>query len=228
MEGVTARISVVVPARNEAKTIARALSRLREPGVVEVIVVDGGSTDETRAIAAPLADRVIEAPPGRARQMNAGAAAARGDILLFLHADSILPRGFAAVVVAACERAIGGRFDVTLDAPGILFRVIERGINWRSRWTGLFTGDQGLFIRRAVFEDLGGFPEQPLLEDLALARAMKRRGPVAALRERIATSARRWQRHGVVRTVLLMWWIRGRWALGADPAELARRYRDAR
>jgi rSAM/selenodomain-associated transferase 2 len=225
---VAPSISIVVPARNEAGAIAATLAPLREPEVLEVIVVDGGSSDATAERARPLADRVLEGPVGRARQMNAGGAVARGDVLLFLHADSLVPAGFAAAIVGACRGAIGGRFDVRLDAPGLAFRVIERAINLRSRWSGLFTGDQGLFIRRDAFEALGGFPDQPLCEDLALSKAMKRHGRVAALRLRITTSARRWQRHGVARTVLLMWWIRARYALGADPAALARIYGDAR
>ena len=139
-----------------------------------------------------------------------------------------MPRGFAAAIVAACERAIGGRFDVALDAEGLRFRIIETAINLRSRLSGLFTGDQGLFIRADVFRELGGYPDQPLLEDLALSRAMRRRGRVAALRERLRTSGRRWQRHGTVRTVALMWWIRGLYALGVSPKRLARLYRDTR
>jgi len=225
---VSGHISIIVPTRNESETIAVTLAPLREPGVLEVIVADGASRDDTREIAQSLADRVIEAPPGRARQMNAGAAAARGEIMLFLHADTIVPRGFAAAIVAACERAIGGRFDVALDAEGLRFRIIETAINLRSRLSGLFTGDQGLFIRADVFRELGGYPDQPLLEDLALSRAMRRRGRVAALRERLRTSGRRWQRHGTVRTVALMWWIRGLYALGVSPKRLARLYRDTR
>ncbi len=225
---MSGHISIIVPTRNESETIAVTLAPLREPGVLEVIVADGASRDDTREIAQSLADRVIEAPPGRARQMNAGAAAARGEIMLFLHADTIVPRGFAAAIVAACERAIGGRFDVALDAEGLRFRIIETAINLRSRLSGLFTGDQGLFIRADVFRELGGYPDQPLLEDLALSRAMRRRGRVAALRERLRTSGRRWQRHGTVRTVALMWWIRGLYALGVSPKRLARLYRDTR
>ena len=225
---MSGRISIIVPTRNESETIAVTLAPLREPGVLEVIVADGASRDDTREIAQSLADCVIEAPPGRARQMNAGAAAARGEILLFLHADTIVPRGFAAAIVAACERAIGGRFDVALDAEGLRFRIIETAINLRSRSSGLFTGDQGLFIRADVFRELGGYPDQPLLEDLALSRAMRRRGRVTALRARLRTSARRWQRHGTVRTVALMWWIRGLYALGVSPKRLARLYRDTR
>ena len=160
--------------------------------------------------------------------MNAGAAVARGEILFFLHADTIVPEGFAAAIVAACRDAIGGRFDVVLDAPGFAFRVIEKAINLRSRWSGVFTGDQGLFIRRDAFKDLGGFAERPLLEDLQLSRAMRRRGPVAALRQRVRTSARRWQRHGVFHTVALMWWIRTLSFLGVSPERLARIYRDSR
>ncbi|MET0152742.1 MAG: TIGR04283 family arsenosugar biosynthesis glycosyltransferase [Candidatus Binatia bacterium] len=222
------QISVIVPALNEAATITGTLARLREPEVLEVVVVDGRSEDGTAAIARPLVDRVIEASAGRARQMNAGAGVARGDVLFFLHADTAPPRGFAAAIVAACDDAIGGRFDVELDAPGLAYRVIEAAINLRSRWSGLFTGDQGLFVRRDVFESLGGYPDLPLLEDLALARAMKKRGRTAALRMRLRTSARRWQRHGVLRTVALMWWIRALYFLGVAPERLARLYPRAR
>jgi rSAM/selenodomain-associated transferase 2 len=225
---VSGAISIIVPTRNEAETIATTLAPLREREVLEVIVVDGASRDETRTIAKALADLVIEAPPGRARQMNAGARAARGDILLFLHADTLVPRGFASAIVSACAGAIGGRFDVTLGAPQRRFRIIETAINARSRWSGLFTGDQALFIRADVFRELGGYPDQPLLEDVALARAMKRRGAVAALRARVRTSARRWQRHGTLRTIALMWWIRALYALGVSPRRLARLYREAR
>ena len=225
---MSGRISIIVPTRNEEQRIAQTLGCLREPEVLEVIVVDGGSEDRTREIARSLVDRLVEASPGRARQMNAGARLARGDVLLFLHADAIVPPGFGAAIVAACSASIGGRFDVELDARGAIFRVIEWTINLRSRWSGLFTGDQGLFVRRDFFEALGGYPDQPLLEDLALSKAMKRRGRIAALRARLRTSARRWQRHGPLRTVALMWWIRALYFLGASPQRLARLYLDAR
>lgn len=225
---MTAGISIIIPARNEARRIGETLERLREPQVGEVIVVDGESVDRTREIAAALADRVITAAAGRARQMNAGAALAQGDILFFLHADTAVPPGFAAAIVAACSHAVGGRFDVELDGPGRALRLIATAINLRSRWSGLFTGDQGLFIRRDVFEALGGYPDQPLLEDLALSRKMKRAGSVAALPLRLRTSARRWRERGVVRTVLLMWWIRSLYFFGVSPERLARLYRDAR
>ncbi|MBI2964015.1 MAG: TIGR04283 family arsenosugar biosynthesis glycosyltransferase [Deltaproteobacteria bacterium] len=225
---MSGEISIVVPTHNEAAAIAATLARLREPEILEVIVVDGGSDDGTPDLARPLADRVLETSAGRARQMNAGARTARGSILFFLHADTRVPEGFGADIVAACARAIGGRFDVELDAPGVVFRLIESAINLRSRWSRLATGDQGLFLRREVFEALGGYPEIALLEDLALCAKMKRRGRLAALRSRVRTSARRWQRHGTLRTVLLMWWIRSLYALGASPGRLARLYRPAR
>ncbi|MGH7819710.1 MAG: TIGR04283 family arsenosugar biosynthesis glycosyltransferase [Candidatus Binatia bacterium] len=224
-----ARVSIIVPARNEERVIAATLAPLREPDVLEVIVADGESEDATAKVAAPLADRVLRSPPGRARQMNAAARIAIGDILFFLHADSRVPAGFARAIVDACgEGAIGGRFDLELDAPGIGYRIVENGINLRSRWSGLFTGDQGLFIRRQAFSRLGGFPDQPLFEDLALAAAMKQAGRVASLRLRIRTSARRWRRSGIVRTVLFMWWLRALYFLGVSPDRLATLYREVR
>jgi rSAM/selenodomain-associated transferase 2 len=223
---MSATISIVVPTLDEEATLAATLGRLREPEVREVIVADGGSTDRTRAIAAPLADRVIEAPRGRASQMNAGAAAASGDVLLFVHADTRMPRGFAAAIVRAlADRAVvGGRFDVELDEPGFLYWMIGTAISLRSRWTRLFTGDQAMFVRREVFARLGGFPDQPLMEDLALSIALRRAGKIACLRERVTTSARRWREHGVVRTVVLMWTIRALYAAGVSPRTLARFY----
>ncbi|MGH7857937.1 MAG: TIGR04283 family arsenosugar biosynthesis glycosyltransferase [Candidatus Binatia bacterium] len=221
---------MIVPARNEAEGIAATLERLREPEVLEVIVVDGASEDGTAEQARAHADRVVSSPPGRARQMNAGARVARADVLFFLHADTLVPRGFARAIASACraEAVIGGRFDVDVGAPGLAYRAISGGINLRSRWTRVFTGDQGLFIRREAFERLGGFPEMPLLEDLALSIAMKRHGRVACLRERVTTSARRWEREGVVRTVLWMWALRALYFLGVSPERLARLYRDVR
>ena len=225
---MSGRISVVVPTRNESATLSATLAPLHEPEVLEVIVVDGRSEDGTAEIARAHADRVLVTAPGRAGQMNAGARDARGEILFFLHADTRVPAGFAAAIVAACEWAAGGRFDVELDAPGLAFRMIERAINLRSRWSGLSTGDQGLFVRRSVFEAVGGYPEQPLLEDLALARSIRQRGPVAALRLHVRTSARRWQRRGTLPTVLLMWRIRALYALGVSPQRLSQMYRDVR
>ncbi len=224
------RISIIVPTLRESATISRTLERLREPEVLEVIVVDGGSRDGTAEAAARLSDRVIETVAGRARQMNAGAAAAKGEILFFLHADTVVPAGFARSIVAACgdPYVVGGRFDLRLDAAGLPFRALEGAINLRARLSKLGTGDQGLFVRRGVFERLHGFPEVPLLEDLALSIALKRHGRIACLGDRLTTSARRWQQDGIVRTVALMWLIRGLYFAGVSPERLARLYRDAR
>lgn len=224
------RISVIIPTLNEASVIGRTLSSLRGNGAVETIVVDGGSTDGTQAIAHQYADRVLSSPPGRARQMNAGAEVASGDVFLFLHADTLLPADFAEVISRALARpaVLGGRFDVCLDGTGWIFRVIETFINLRSRLTRIATGDQGIFIRRAVFFELGGYPEVPLMEDLALSKKMKRAGEVACLREQVMTSARRWQKGGVLRTVLLMWVLRFCHFVGVSPVRLKAFYTDTR
>jgi rSAM/selenodomain-associated transferase 2 len=223
-------VSVIVPTVDEASAIAATLRAARAPGAAELLVVDGGSADGTVRIAGELADRVLSAPRGRAAQMNAGAAAARGEVLLFLHADTLLPSGYAGAIAHALRdpAVVGGRFDLRLDAPGVAYRVLERAISLRSRLTRVATGDQGMFVRRAVFERLGGFPPLPLMEDIALARALKRAGRVACLGETVLTSARRWQRHGLVRTVLLMWALRAAYYAGVSPERLARVYADAR
>jgi rSAM/selenodomain-associated transferase 2 len=223
-------LSVIVPTLDEASVIAVTLAAARVPGCGELIVVDGGSSDDTLAIARRLADRVLSAPRGRAAQMNAGARAAGGDVLLFLHADTRLPADYSGAIARALadEGVIGGRFDVRLDAPGLAYRVLERAISARSRHTRVATGDQAMFVRRETFARVGGFPLLPLMEDLALARALKRVGRVACLRETVLTSARRWQRHGVVRTVLLMWTLRLAYYAGISPTRLARVYADAR
>jgi len=229
------RLAVVVPVLNEAATIEAALhllAPLRERGA-RVIVVDGGSGDGTAARAAPLADRVLTAPRGRASQMNAGAQAdeARAaDVLLFLHADTQLPQDADRVIVHALADGAHswGRFDVRLDGDGWQLRLIETLMNWRSRATGIATGDQAIFATRAAFDWLHGFAPLPLMEDVDFCGRAKRLTGPAALRERVVTSARRWQRHGVWRTVALMWWLRLAYFFGADPAVLAQRYRDAR
>jgi rSAM/selenodomain-associated transferase 2 len=219
------RISIVVPALNEAQGIEAclaALAPLRARGH-EVIVADGGSADGTARLAAPLADRVIRAPRGRAAQMNAGAAAAAGEALLFLHADSFLPPEADALVLEALETHAWGRFDVAIDSDDPRLAVIAYFMNRRSRLTGLATGDQAIFVRRA---DFAGFPAIALMEDVAFSRAMKRVSPPACLAARVRTSARRWESKGVARTVLLMWRLRFAYWRGADPDELARRYAD--
>lgn len=220
------QISIIVPVLNEERELAATLGAAQDPRVSEVLVVDGGSSDASREIAGGLAARVLESPPGRARQMNAGAAAALGDVLLFLHGDTRLPRGFGEAVAAAVEAgAIAGRFDVRLRGAHPFLPVVAALINLRSRWSGVSTGDQALFVRREVFEALGGFPEIPLMEDVAMTQRLKRRGGVAALRAKVETSGRRWEAHGVARTIVLMWLLRGAYALGVSPERLARWYR---
>jgi rSAM/selenodomain-associated transferase 2 len=223
-------LSVIVPALNEERGIGETLRRARRPGVREIIVVDGGSVDGTRAVAHELANVVLSAPRGRAAQMNAGAAYAGGDILLFLHADTLVPDGFAQVIVRACSEpgVVGGRFDVTLMPSSPLLRLTGELMNWRSRLSHIATGDQGIFIRRDVFMRLGGYADIPLMEDIDLSRRMKRAGRVACLPQRVTTSARRWQTQGVVRTILLMWSLRALYFLGVSPARLRRLYDDAR
>jgi rSAM/selenodomain-associated transferase 2 len=224
----SAFVSVVMPALDEAAGIAASLAglqRLRAAGS-EVIVVDGGSRDATPAIAAPLADRVIPSPRGRAAQMNAGARAARGSVLVFLHADTVVPPGALEGLEARLEASgrSWGRFDVSIAGAGPLLGLVAFLMNARSRLTGIATGDQAIFMRRAAFDRAGGFPEIPLMEDIALSKILKHESPPLCLRERVVTSGRRWRRHGTVRTIALMWWLRLAYALGADPHRLARRY----
>lgn len=223
------RISIIIPTLNEAEGIRatlEALQPLRARGH-EVIVVDGGSTDGTPELAHDLADRVIASERGRALQQNAGAAVAGGGVLLFLHADTRLPDRADEIVLGGLRRAGRGwgRFDVRLSGAHPLLRVVERMIGWRSRATGIATGDQAMFIRRDGFTRAGGFPEIPLMEDVALSKALRRMGPPACLRERVVTSSRRWEQRGILRTIALMWRLRLEYALGADPARLAERYR---
>jgi len=222
-----ARLAIVVPTLNEAPLIGpalQALAPLRALGH-QVIVVDGGSTDATAELAAPLCDQLICATRGRAAQMNAGARAARAGAFVFLHADTRLPERADEVVLRALERAQWGRFDVRIDGRHPLLGLIACAMNLRSRLTGIATGDQAIFVRRDAF---AGFPEIALMEDIAFSRAMKRRGPPACLRERVATSGRRWESRGVLRTILLMWRLRLLYALGVAPQHLARKYADQR
>ena len=223
------RLSVVVPALNEAAVIAatlRPLAPWRRLGH-EVIVVDGGSADATPALAAPLADRVLAAPRGRARQMNAGAAASTGDVLLFLHADTRLPDGALDALRAAVERgARWGRFDVRIAGRSRWLAVVAALMNLRSRLTGIATGDQAIFVERAAFDAVGGFPDQPLMEDVELSRRLRRdAGRPACLRAKVVTSGRRWDERGVWRTIWLMWTLRWRYWRGTPADVLARAYR---
>jgi rSAM/selenodomain-associated transferase 2 len=220
---MAARLTIIVPVLNEARGLAgtlQALAPLRGRGH-EVIVVDGGSADASAAIAAPLVDRVLRAPRGRAAQMNAGARAAAGDVLVFLHADSQLPCHADQEILSATQRHRWGRFDVEIEGRHRALRVVAAAMNLRSRLTGIATGDQAIFVRREAF---AGFPDIALMEDVAFSTAMKRRGPPACLRSRVLTSGRRWESRGVLRTVLLMWGLRLLYALGVAPERLARRY----
>jgi rSAM/selenodomain-associated transferase 2 len=223
-----ALLSVIVPALDEAAGIGPMLQGLQpmRSREVEVVVVDGGSRDDTRRLAAPLADRVIEAPRGRASQMNAGARVSGGAFLAFVHADTRLPPDAPEAIRRALSGGARawGRFDVRIEGAGPLLAVIGAAMNLRSRLTGIATGDQAIFARRDAFEAAGGFPGIPLMEDVALSSALKRISPPACLRERVVTSGRRWERHGTLATVALMWRLRLAFALGADPHRLARRY----
>lgn len=220
------RLSIIVPTLEEAAGIAASLDglqSLRTRGH-EVIVVDGASRDATAALAAPLADRVLTAPRGRAVQMNAGAAVAAGDALLFLHADTRLPAGADSLVAAALTQRDWGRFDVRIDSARPMLAVVGRMMNLRSRLSGIATGDQAMFMTCAAFERAGGFPAIALMEDVALSTRLKSHGPPACLKATVLTSARRWERGGVLATMLLMWKLRLLYHFGADPKRLARMY----
>jgi rSAM/selenodomain-associated transferase 2 len=221
------RLSIVIPALNEGAALPRlldALAPLRDVGC-EVVVADGGSSDGTAEAARDRVDRVVVTEPGRAHQMNEGAAAATGARLWFLHADSRPPAGAPGRIEWGLARRAWGRFDVALSGGGLRLAVVAAMMNRRSCWTGICTGDQGLFITRAGFEAVGGFPEQPLMEDVAFSRRAKRYlGRPACVPGPLVTSSRRWERDGIARTVLLMWRLRAAYALGASPAVLHHRY----
>jgi rSAM/selenodomain-associated transferase 2 len=223
-----ARLSIIMPVLDEGEGIAVALDALAELRAlgVEVIVVDGGSQDATVQRSRLRADQVLPAPRGRASQMNAGAAKATGDMLLFLHADTRLPPEAERLVLdgIARSRHVWGRFNVTIAGRHPMLGLVAFMMNLRSRLTGIATGDQAIFVKRDAFQATGGFPEIPLMEDIALSKKLKRIGPPLCLRERAITSGRRWEAHGVLRTILLMWRLRLAYFLGADPAKLARQY----
>jgi len=221
------RLSIVIPALDEAPLLATHLQALQplRAHAVRLVVVDGGSRDTTLGIARRFADIAFTAPRGRASQMNAGAAACPADVFLFLHADTKLPDDACDHVWRATRAEHAwGRFDLSIDSPRHALRIVAALINLRSRLTGIATGDQAIFVRRELFEAVGGFPDLPLMEDIAMSRRLKRHGPPACLRERVATSARRWERHGIWRTIFLMWRLRAAFLFGADPERLARTY----
>jgi rSAM/selenodomain-associated transferase 2 len=219
-------VSIIVPVLDEAAAIAQALAPLQAARArgAEVVVVDGGSRDGTPTLARPWADQVIVAARGRALQMNAGAHASRCRHLVFLHADTVLPANGVEAVEAALRDAPWGRFDVAIAGEDPLLAIVASCMNLRSRLSGIATGDQALFVRREAFEAVGGFPAIPLMEDIAFSRTMLGIARPACLRERVLTYGRRWEQHGVLRTIALMWRLRLEYALGADPHRLARRY----
>ena len=222
------RLSIVIPVLNEGERIARALDALaglRALGV-EVIVADGGSGDTTVQQARMRVDRLVSAQRSRALQMNAGAACASGDVLLFLHADTQLPDDADHVVLNGLERSgrRWGRFDLSIDSRHPVLLVVALLMRWRSRLSGIATGDQAIFVRRDAFHAVGGFPELPLMEDIELCKRLKRLGRPLCLRERVVTSGRRWEKNGILPTIALMWRLRVAYFFGADPKTLAHRY----
>ena len=221
-------LSIIIPTLNEADGIVdalNALSRLRADGV-EVIVADGGSQDRTAELVRSRCDKLVEAPRGRGAQMNAGAQVATGDVLLFLHADTRLPEGADRLVgegLATSARAWGW-FDVAITGRSFLLPVIACLMNWRSRLTGIATGDQAIFVERRAFAQVGGFPDVPLMEDIIASRQLRQIPAPLCLSARVVTSGRRWDERGPLRTILLMWRLRAAHFLGADPHTLARAY----
>jgi rSAM/selenodomain-associated transferase 2/rSAM/selenodomain-associated transferase 1 len=222
-------LRIVIPVLNEGEALTERLAilqPLRSEGV-ELVVVDGGSTDESWARARPWIDRLMTSPPGRARQMNAGAkdtATSQADALLFLHADTQLPSNAVALILVALRERAWGRFDVQLDATDWRLSLVQTMMNLRSRLSGIATGDQAMFVRADAFRAVGGFPDQPLMEDIELSNRLKQFSRPACLRERVRTSARKWERGGVWRTVGLMWRLRLAYFFGASPQQLAHEY----
>jgi len=213
---------------NEEDGIAMLIDQLEGIGATEVVFVDGGSTDASQRILRARGVRWYESKPGRARQMNLGAAKVKSDIILFLHADTIIDSSNLESIRTRLQdqKVVAGYFSVRLSGSRPMLRVVEFLINWRSRMTKISTGDQAMFIRRDLFDRLGGFPDQPLMEDIEMSRRLKREGRIACLPGRVITSSRRWERFGIWRTILLMWRLRFRYWLGADPAKLKALYMD--
>jgi len=216
-------ISVVIPALDEEQRLPAAIQSVRADA--DVIVVDGGSRDATRAVAAAEGARVLESPRGRGRQLDEGARAATGDWLVFLHADTRLEAGWADALASLPADVAGGAFRLAIDSDRLAFRIVERAVRARVRLFALPYGDQGLFVRREAYAAVGGMPHLPLMEDVAFVRRLRRAGRLAFLPIRAFTSARRWDRYGIVGTTLRNWWLVGLYAAGRSPERLARIYR---
>ena len=221
------KLSVILPVLNEEKCIEfslRQLQGLRQRGH-EIIVVDGGSKDRTGELARHLADKYLICDPGRAKQMNLGAKNASGDVFLFLHADTVVPWDIDSFLN---KNVVGdlswGRFDIRLSGNKIIYRVIEKLINFRSRISGIATGDQGIFLTSKLFKRISGYPEIPLMEDIAICHQLIKHAKPICIRQTILTSSRRWDKNGVLRTILLMWKLRFQFALGVNPEKLAKSY----
>jgi len=224
----TTRISVIIPALNEAGNIVRTLDSLqpmRRRGH-EIIVVDGGSDDETLAISRPLTDQLVEATRGRANQMRAGAAVASGAVIWFLHADTVPPGSADRLILNELVQPDSrwGFFNVLFPGDSLMLKVVALLMNLRARITGIATGDQGIFITRVLYEKIGGIPAIPLMEDIALSRTLKRYTRPAVIRKKLVSSPRRWEKHGVTKTILMMWGLRLAYFIGVDPARLAKYY----
>ena len=221
------KFSIIIPTLNEEKTIEDCLSALQPlRDDCEIIIVDGDSTDNTRIVAAPLADKVITSALGRAKQMNNGARQATGDVLIFLHADTCLPENALPLIQQEISSArLWGRFDIQLSGNHVMLKVIAQMMNWRSRLTGIATGDQVIFVTRLAFEKAGQYPEINLMEDIALCKALKKISPPICLKAKVISSGRRWELNGIYKTILLMWSLRLRYFFGADPQTLAFLYK---
>jgi rSAM/selenodomain-associated transferase 2 len=224
----TAKISIIIPVLNEEKNLGMAIASTRTTPSTEVIVVDGGSTDGTAALAAALGVTVLSTSAGRAHQMNIGAEAATGDILLFLHADTFLPIGFADLVrktLFSKNDIVAGAFALKIDHERRSLRWIERGVNWRSRFLQMPYGDQAIFLKADTFHKVGGFPEQPIMEDFELVRRLQQLGKIAIVSAPVVTSARRWLKRGVFRTTLINQLVILGYLLGVNRERLGQLYR---
>ena len=223
-----AKISIIIPVFNEAEIIEDSLLRLRENSDIEIIVVDGGSQDNTVTLAQNLGVKVVTSPhPGRANQMNFGASVATGDILLFLHIDTRLPPNFPRIIRAILseEKIIAGAFQLAINSEKKSLKIIEAMVNLRSHLFSLPYGDQAIFLKASTFQNHGGFPPLPIMEDFVLMRQLKRQGKIKIAVEKVLTSSRRWDSLGVWRTTLINQLIIIGYFLGISPTKLQKLYR---